>query len=207
MADYATIQQISARLGDQVRSVDIAYLESKITPASRAIDQWCGQEFGTAAEVSTRTFLVDNQHTVLVDPFHTTTGLVIKTDADDDGTFETTWAAADYALGRFGGRQANLLSAPYDRIVAVGSHRFPVGNLRPEPLQVTAKWGWAATPTVVAEACQIITLDLWARKDTPLGVTQPTVDFAGLRIGRDVMAQAASLLAPFRRVERTMGIA
>lgn len=206
MTDYTTFVDINERLGGTLQPGGL--VESKITVASRAIDLYCGQEFGSATVASARTFPVDNQMSVLVDPFHTTTDLVVKTDSDDDGTYETTWSSADYALGRFGGRRANLLGSPYDCIIAVGSHPFPLGNLRPEALQVTAKWGWASTPLPVAEACEILTVELWKRKDTPFGIsTASTVEFGPLRIGRDLYAQVAPLLAPFRRMDRLAGIA
>lgn len=205
MADYTTFEQISARLGDQLRPGDADFIEGKITAASRSIDQWCGQAFGKDDTATARTYRRRDAYRCKTDPFWTTTGLVIATDDLDDGTYSTTWSAADYDLDRFGGAMADLLGGPYDTIIGI-ERTFPATR-RPRAVRVTAKWGWAAVPAVVGEACELVTMDLWARKDTPLGVTQTTVDFAGLRIGRDVMAQAASLLQPLRRVDRTVGIA
>jgi hypothetical protein len=205
MADYTTFEQISSRLGDQLRPEDAAFIEGKITAASRAIDQWCGQAFAPDTAATARTYRRLGESCCKTDPFWTTTDLVIATDHGDDGTYATPWAVADYALERFGGDMADVLGAPYDTIVAI-ARAFP-STRRPRAVRVTAKWGWAAVPTVVAEAAEIVTLDLWARKDTPLGVTQTTVDFAGLRVGRDVMAQAGSLLQPLRRMDRVLGSA
>jgi hypothetical protein len=64
-----------------------------------------------------------------------------------------------------------------------------------------------ADPQNVIEASKILTVDLWKRKDVPFGISTGTIDFGPLRIGRDVMAQVASLLNPFRRADRMIGLA
>jgi hypothetical protein len=204
MADYTTFEQVSARLGDQLRPDDAAFIEGKITAASRAIDQWCGQAFSADAAASARLYRPRSCDRCKTDPFWDLSGVVVAVDSDDDGTFATTLTKVDFEP--FGGDMAYVLGAPYDTVVSLDGE-LPVGNTRRRCVRVTAKWGWAAVPTVVAEAAEIVTLDLWARKDTPLGVTQTTVDFAGLRVGRDVMAQAGSLLQPLRRMDRVLGIA
>jgi hypothetical protein len=204
---YSTFAQVSERLGGQISPAAQAFLESKIVSASDAIDRWCGQSFAAETVATARTFPVDAAMSVLVDPFHAVADLVIETDDNDDGVFETTWAAADYALARFGGRRANLLGSPFDCVIAVGSRVFPRLNLRPEPLRITAKWGWASTPTAVGEACEMLTAELWARRNAPFGITQSTSEFGGMRISRDLFAQVSSLLGDFRRFDRIAGIA
>lgn len=207
MADYTTFENISERLGGQLSPAAQSFIEGKITVASRAIDSWCGQSFSPDANATARVFRPYGSTLCRADPFWTTSGLVIKTDSGDDGLYATTWTSGDYDLEPFGGELGQMWSAPYDTIRAVGAYWFPMVTKRLRSVQVTAKWGWAAVPDVVAEACEILTVDLWARKDTPFGITQNVAEFAGLRIGRDVMAGVASLLKDLRRVERTMGIA
>lgn len=207
MADYSTFEEVSTRLGGQLTAAHEAFIEGKITVASRAIDSWCGQSFAPDANATARVFRPRASTWCRTDPFWTTSGLVVKTDSGDDGNYATAWTAADYDLESFGGDMAQMWGAPYDTLRAVGSYRFPMTHRRLRSVQVTAKWGWAAVPAVVAEACEILTVDLWARKDTPFGITQNVAEFSGLRIGRDVMAQVASLLQPLRRVDRTAGIA
>jgi hypothetical protein len=207
MADYATFEQIVDRLGGQATETHRTFIESKIVAASRAIDERCGQEFTPAASAATvRYYRPRDAYTAKVDPFHTTTGLVVETDDTDTGVY-VTWTAADYALRRFGGNRAGRLAAPYDTLVAVGGYRFPVTNLRPDPVKVTAKWGWTATPSAVTEACEILTVELWARREAPFGIQQ-TVEFGpSWRIGRDVYAQVSDLLRPFERLDITAGFA
>ena len=208
MADYSTLDLIVTRLGNQVTAADRPAIEQRITEASAAIDRWCGQSFDPASSATVRTFTPYTAVDTRIDPFHTTTDLVIATDAADDGTWSTTWTAADYALDRFGGNMADLYGAPYDRVIAVGGLLFPTRNRRPRPLKVTAKWGWSAVPALVAGACEIITVDLFKRKEVAFGIqTAGLADFAGLRIGVDVMRQVSSLLSDLRRMDRVAGIA
>lgn len=206
MADYTTFTAIDARRGNRLDPAKTSFVEDKITVASRAIDQWCGQQFAPEATATARTFRPRSTELCATDPFWTTTDLVVAVDNGDDGTFSTTLASTAYALDRFGGDMADVLGAPYDTIEGIGA-LFPVRSRRGRSVRVTAKWGWSAVPAAVSEACEILTDELYARKDAPFGITANTTDFAGLRIGRDVMAQVTSLLAPFRRTERVMGFA
>jgi len=200
------VDDITTRLGVSDFD-DTDTLESAIQSASDAIYVYTGQQFWKTTTASARTYTPSSARCALIDPFHTTTDLVIKTDDNDDGTFETTWTTTEYELDQFGGDMANLMSSPYDSICSLGVRLFPVTGNRRRTLQVTAQWGWTAIPSNVTEACKILAVDLWKRKDVAFGIQTGTVDFGGLRIGRDVMAQVASLLAPFRRVDRVIGFA
>jgi hypothetical protein len=204
MGDYTTFPQVDARRGNRLDPAKAEFIEAKITVASRAIDQWCGQSFTPELSATARTFRPSDPEVCRTDPFWTTVGLVVAVDSGDDGTYATT--ITNYALERFGGDMADVLEAPYDTI-ETPNYTLPVRSRRARSVRVTAKWGWAAVPAAVSEACEILTDELYARKDAPFGITANTTDFAGLRIGRDVMAQVASLLTPFRRIERVMGLA
>lgn len=186
-------------------------IEPAIKAACRAIDVDCGQFFYKLTTATARTFVPTDSCVVRSDPFHTTTDLAIAIDSGDDGTFATSFETTDYALERFGGDMAYVLlpttGAPYDTVLAVGVYRYPTTTQRPRSVQVTAQWGWPSVPDNIVEATKIVAVDLWKRKDTPFGITTGTVDFGGLRIGKDLMAQVASLLAPYRRVDRVIGLA
>lgn len=204
---YVTLDEIRARLGGQVPFDQFPLLESAITSASRALDTYCGQQFFDAGSATARIYTPRDRYRLKIDPFSTTSGLIVKTDTGDDALFATTWAATDYELDRFGGDWGQSTDAPYDTLYAVGDHLWPTANVRRRSVQITARWGWAATPTQIAEAARILSVDLWKRKDAPFGIATGTVDFGGLRIGRDVMAQVESLVRSFVRVDRTVGIA
>lgn len=204
---YITLEELHLRLGGRVPPEQNVLLETAITSACRAIDQFCGQQFFDAGSASARVYRPRSGTRLKVDPFSTTTGLIVKTDSGDDGTFATTWAAGDYELDVAGGDFGQAFSAPYDTIYAVGSYLFPTTNTRRRSVQVTARWGWASVPQPVAEAARIVAEDLYKRKDAPFGVVTGSVDFGGLRIGRDIMASVSSTLAPFVRSDRTVGVA
>ena len=202
---YCALADVAVRVGIEDFADDTT-LEAAITSASRAMDLAYGQFWYDAGSASARVFRPSSQYYAWVDPFSTTTGLVIKTDDDDDGTYETTWTSDEYELDQFGGDMANIMSSPYDTIRGI-SRYFPRYGQRRRTLQVTARWGWATVPQSVHEASKILAVDLWKRKDVAFGIQTGTVDFGGLRIGRDVMAQVQSLMQPFNRVDRTMGVA
>lgn len=79
-----------------------------------------------------------------------TSGMTIKVDTDDDGSFsdETAWATTDYDLEPL---QALLgpIQRPYDtiRVKNGGSQNFRPGVL----VQVSALWGWPSVPTLVKQ--------------------------------------------------------
>jgi hypothetical protein len=194
---YVTIDEIKGRVGVS-DTQDNPTLDGALSSACRAIDVWCAQIFYDSGAATAKTFRPTDPYCAEVLPFSTVTGLVIKTDTGDNGGFATTWASTDYELDTYGGDYGLTLgTVPYNKIYAVGSYSFPTCNVRRQTLQVTARWGWSTPPEPVKEAAKILTVDLWKRKDTPFGIATGTVDFGGLRIGRDIMAQVSSLLGPY----------
>lgn len=164
---YATTAELKTRLRI-LDAADDTQLAEALTVASRSIEQCCNRQFNSAGvTASARLYYVDSMWSTRVDDFSTTAGLVIETDAGGDGTFETTWAAADYELLPLNGVVDGVLGWPYSRIKAVNTC-FPVGTRR-APLQVTARWGWAAVPPGIKEATLILAEDLFKLRDSPFG--------------------------------------
>lgn len=204
---YVTIDDMADRVGGRIQIADRALIAAAIDEACAAIDVHCAQTFTKTATATPRTYAPTGHDEALIDPFWTTTGLIVAVDAADDGTWSTIWANSDIEPVPFGGGMAAMFDAPYDRLRALGS-AFPTGGRRTLTLKVTAQWGWAAPPTPVVAATKIVAHDLWKRKDVAFGIaTSGVAEFGGLRVGRDVLASVASLLAPFQRVDRTAGIA
>lgn len=199
---YVTLEEIKTRLGGQAIDGGDTALESAITSACRAIDDYCGQFFYDSGAATARTYRPRSVCRLKVFPFSTTTGLVVKTDTGNDGTYATTWASTDYELDYFDDDSTNA----FDTIEAIGSYRFPTYSRRHRTVQITARWGWASPPQNVVEAARILSVDLWKRKDTPFGIATGSVDFGGLRIGRDAMTNVGWLLQGFRAV-RSFGVA
>ncbi len=194
---YTTLVDLQNRLGVSGAAQE-TLLEGAITAASRAIDRFCRRRFYVDGSVSTRQYEARHPYRLEVDDFSTTTGLVIATDDNDDGTAENTWAASDYELRPLNGVVDGTSGWPYTTIRAV-NEVFPLDTRR-AGVHVTAKWGWASCPSDVAEACLIKAHRLYIRKDTPTGV-QGNDQFGFVRISRFEDPDVEMLLAPYRRMD------
>lgn len=73
-------------------------------------------------------------------------------------------------------------------------------------ISVTAKWGWSAVPEPIRQASLMVAADIYKRKDAPFGVAG-FGEFGALRVSRDVLSQAESLLSPYRRYDTAIGVA
>ncbi len=148
-------------------SEDDAAFERVITAVSRAIDDICWQRFYTTASDETRYYTAERGD-VLVPPERIVSITTLKTDADGDRTYETTWTVStDFDLLPY---NAVLDGIPYRSIETTpnGSYSFPT---TPKGVQLVGKFGWSSAPTGIVEACLLASHRLMARKNTPLGVT------------------------------------
>jgi hypothetical protein len=138
-------------------------LEAVIEGISRSIDNWTGQHFYSASE--TRYYTASDAYCLRVDGISTSSGLVIYTDVDGDGTYENTWAATDYQLAPY---NASLEGLPYTKIetTILGSYWFPSTR---KGVKITAAFGWAAVPKPINRACVLQATRLFKRYVTPLG--------------------------------------
>lgn len=164
---YATVDELKARFDGLNDSNEDVRLGDALASASRGIDQFCGRQFNKATSATARVFHPANRCRAEVDDFHTITGLVVKTDSGNDGTYETTWAAADYQLEPLNGIVDGELGWPYSTIRAVGSRYLPCS--RRAPLEVTAQWGWAVVPAKIKEATLVLAEDIFKLASTPFG--------------------------------------
>lgn len=188
LPEFKQLASITTVTGD-------ADCERAIEAASRTIDGICGRRFYSDAAATARTYHAEAYWSVLVDDFHTTTDLVVKTDTGDDGTFETTWASTDYELLPRNGIMNGVEGWPYTTVRAVEGRTFPCGKRA--SVQVTAKWGWAAVPPAVEQACVIAALDFWKAKDAPFGIAGIEGDGTVARVRSN--PQVRALLAPFMK--------
>lgn len=186
---------------------DDAEFTAALNGAERAIDRHCGQRFELDVSATVRLFRVTDsceadlgaQAAVIGN----TVGMVVATDDDDDGTAETVWAAGDYyTLPLSGVGPDGRTGWPVNRLVAVG-RSFPVGTRRPA-LQVTARWGWAATPEPVLLAERMLFAAWYQRRATMTGAGGFEGWFASAI--RDDQA-VTDLLAPYRTGTAIAGMA
>ena len=183
---------------------DDARLFMACDAATSMIQAHCDRQFIADTTATARVFVASTPWTCHVDDISTTTDLVIKTDEDDDGVFETTWSAADYQLEPLNGRLSGQ-AWPYTTIRGVESREFPFDYGR-ALVQVTARWGWATTdattvaylPSAVVQAAQIQATSLYKSADAPLGIAG-FGDIGIMRLRQALHPVAIALLAPFRK--------
>lgn len=190
---YTTLNSIKTFLSISDNSDD-TLLESLIESASRSIDKIANRRFYLDTNASARQYRAYNEVLCFVDDIGSTTNLVVALDEDGDGSFETTLTLnTDYLLDPL---TAPALGRPYTNLTMVNTtYTWPVfpgmfsNGLRPG-VQVTAKWGWPSVPDDIETACQILTADLYKRKDSPGGILG-LGDLGAVRmspLGRDVTA-------------------
>lgn len=201
---YASLADLKAYLmiGD---GVDDTVLTDALLGASRDVEKYCGRVFNDAGALTPRVYQPLSPDYAVVDDFSTTTGLVVETDDDGDGVFETTWGVGDYELGPFNGVDGGEPGHPFHVIRAVGVRRFPVCDRvgawgvstrflgRRARLRVTARWGWVMVPSPVRYATLMLASERFKTRDAPFGVRQ--YDGFG----------PAPLLDPYRRVRVGVG--
>lgn len=195
MALYAELEELKSYLRiDSGDDADDSELTDALTSASRGIDDVCQRQFSDAVTPSARTYRPVDGSLVKVDDFHTTVGLVVKTDSSGGGVYGTTWPAADFQLEPLNGVVAGSAGWPYWKVRAVGSGRFPCA--RRASVEVTARWGWAEVPAQVKQACLIVAAETFKLRDAPFGVAG-FGDFGAVRIRDNQMAMTK--LQPYIR--------
>ena len=162
---YTTLSGIKAYMGISGSAQD-DNLERAVETASRQIDKIAGRKFWIDGSVVVRTFTPVTTYYLDVPDIATTTGLIVKLDTNDDGTYDTTLTHnTDYYLTPANAEDESL---PYNCIKILdtrSSERFDTTIVN--NVQVTAKWGFASVPTDIETACLIQALRLFKRKDTP----------------------------------------
>jgi hypothetical protein len=178
-------------------SVEDTLLESIIESASRSIDKIANRRFYLDGSASVRTYRPNNVVMSIVDDFGSTTGLVVKTDPDDTGTYQTTLTLnSDFIVEP---TNAAAKGRPWTTITIVGSTGFSLPtDLRPQ-LEVTARWGWPTVPDDIEQATYILSADLYKRKDSIGGVLGLS-ELGAIRmspLGRDIAAMVRAYKREF----------
>lgn len=197
---YATVDELKARMSITHDDFD-TQLGEALSAASRGIDMCCDRQFSKALTASARLYCAPSGATAVeIDDFYSTDGLIIKTDAAGDGTFETTWVTADYELRPRNGIVGGLTGWPYSTIAAVGSQSFPYHyspfSSTRACLEVTALWGWLDVPAPVKEATLVGAEELYKLKDAPFGVAGFD-QYGAVRVRENPIVH--KLVAPYRR--------
>lgn len=178
-------------------SAEDTLLEQIIESASRSIDKIANRRFYLDSTATARTYRPIGNLRVITDDIGSTTGLILKTDPNSTGTYQTTMTLnTDYiveptnALAK--GRPVNYLT-----IVGSTALSLPV-NYWPQ-VQVTAKWGWPEVPDDIEQATYILSADLYKRKDSIGGVLGLS-ELGAIRmspLGRDIAAMVRAYKREF----------
>lgn len=202
MSTLAQLADLKAALNITTSGQDRA-LELALDSASRAIEQYCGRRFDADSAATARVFDPMSGWYCQVDDISSTTGLVIATDENDDGTYETVWSSNDWTLEPLNGK-VDGQGWPYTRIRAVGDYLFPTTNTRPS-VQVTARWGWpGGVPTAIEQACLVQASMVFKSLDAPFGVAG-FGDIGAMRLTRQLHPTAVLLSDPYRLSPVTVG--
>jgi hypothetical protein len=188
---YCTLAEVKAalRLND---AIDDTLIENSVEGASRRIDGYCGRFFYQTTNAIK--FFASDAYRLAVPDISSTSGLIVQTDDNGDGSFETTWTLnTDYMLEP---TDAALQSRPYRRITATGGKTFPMFYIPQDAgVQVTATWGFPSIPDDVREACVLLSMRQFARYNAALGV----MAFGDMAVSvRSVDPDVRDLLSPYR---------
>ena len=172
-------------------STEDASITAAINAASDQINGYCNTDFESTTEA--RVFRADDPKVLLVDPFNTLTGLVVKTDSDNTGVYDTTLTiTTDFVPQPF-----NAADAPYTSLLNVSGDWPRYDSGRPA-VQVTAAFGDQnanGVPYAVQQAAMMLAARVYQRRSSPLGVMTQFADYGLARVSRvdpDVMALLAS---------------
>jgi len=190
-------------------TVDDTNLAIAVAATNDSIAGYCGRVFDKTETPSIRYFRPRSPYTVDVDDFWTTAGLIVATDAGNDGVYENTWQAINYSVEPINGLKGG---APwsYETIRATRTMLFPNWFVRPS-VAVTASWGWAAIPDAVFNAALIQASRIFRRKDSPEGILGSRIaagfDAGPVRIAQRLDPDVQHLLGPYVKSSTVVGIA
>jgi hypothetical protein len=165
---YATLAELKVYANATKATFD-DLLSDALDAASRGVELVTHRQFNDAGTVSARVYHPTSTSLVEVDDFHTVTGLIVKIDGDDDGTYDTTWTATDYELRPLNGIVGGQPGWPFSQVWSVGTQWFPRCAQR-ATVEVTARWGWAAVPLPVKQATLMLAEEIYKQKDSPFGI-------------------------------------
>lgn len=183
---YTTTALVKASLGipTATTSEDTA-IAAAIDAAEALINNYTGRTFETVTE--SRTFIPRTASILDIDDLATLTGLIIKTDEDQNGTFENTLVqGTDFVM------VGN--TNPYRKVTQI-NQGWPLSIYGRPTVQVTGTWGFASTvPDNIKQAALLMSCRLFQRKASPLGFQAGAIsEFGPVRISRQDPDVAALL--------------
>ena len=197
---YCTQNQLKGFVGIPTSdSGDNDLLDDAINAASRQIDAFCGRIFYAETSASARKFFTNDPYRLRVDDISTETGLVVKLDDDDDGTYEVTVASTEFQLLPINNVVGGILISPFYivELFSGGIQEWPMDFSSNRPrAEITAKWGFPSIPEQIRQATLMLASELFAMRNAPLGVAG-VGDFGVVNIQQN--REITRMIAPFRK--------
>lgn len=203
--DYATTTDVKSylRIND---TTDDVLLALWITAASRAVDNYCGRQFGQVATSETRTYPARydshiNAWVVDIDDVYDSTGLTV-TGPDSQAITDFELNPAN-ALHKGKVYERLLLTRPGPQLPGASWWGWPYVQVTHRPqVKVTVatdKWGWPTVPTPAKAATLLQTARLAARRDSPFGVAGSPTEGSEIRLLATLDPDLKTSLSAFRR--------
>mgnify|MGYP005638170439 FL=1 len=193
MADYTSLAVVKEYLGipSGTTSEDTA-ITAAIDAAEAEIDQYTGRTFVVPGSATAQVFNPATNVDVELPDIAQTTGVIVKTDTTDDGTYDTTLTlTSEYII------TGN--AAPFRSVRRVDGSSFPRYLSARPTVEVTAFWGYAmAVPKPVVQAATVLGARLYQRRSSPLGF-QAGFEGDAVRISR-VDPDVKALLGGYRLI-------
>lgn len=188
---YSSVATIKSYLGVPSGSTsEDAAITAALNAADQEIDNICGRTFAVPGATSVKTYLPTSDKYAIVDDIAQLSGLVVKLDSSDDGTYDVTLAASSYIM------DGN--SAPYTVLRRVDGNSFYRFHSNRPTIEVTAYHGFGmSVPYPIVQASTILAARLYQRRSSPLGVTAGTAEAGVFRISRQD-PELVSLLRGYR---------
>ncbi len=205
---YCTPEELKAYMGSPDAGTNYdTQLRMAAESASRSVDATCGRMFWLTT-LEAHTFVPRDYYDLkLCDDIGSTTGLIVATDNDADGVYETVWDASDYELLPYNAPYASPEAEPWTQIKAVGTKTFPlvIGGIprRMNRVQITARWGWPAIPAAVRQATLIKAARIFHRRNSPQGIATFD-DFGAVRVNRQEDGDVVLLLEDYISTDSVM---
>ena len=192
MSSYITMEELRSNSGLGDLAIDVEG-QRAIDAAEESIEAYCNRFFYQSA-TATRYYTALSAGLCITDDI--VSAATVTTDDDGDGTFETTWDAADYYLAPY---NAAADAEPYTKIEASpdGTEEFSAYR---RGVAVTGVFGWPAIPARVKQAVIIqATRYLKRARSSPFGIEAVTVDGTPIRLRKGLDTDVEIMLSDLRR--------
>lgn len=165
MTVYATVTELKARFSNMQGTASDTTLLALLTAASRAIDGFCNRVrdgFVASATATARTYVGSGGAVCFIDECVEVTAVAVKTSANE--TSYASWAATDWQAGSGRPENGRTAMTPYIwvSILPTGSQTAftngRLGGYSVPTVQVTAKWGYAASGATALDVVREATI-------------------------------------------------